>query len=236
MSTEKESNSTYIIASSIIVAGLVIAGAVMYSGDFGNSDPSNNQAGDQGSSVEFRPIDSTDHLLGNPEAEIKLVEYSDLECPYCKNFHETLVNEVKADYIDSGKVAWVFRHNPLSVHSKAKTEALASECVAELGGNDAFWAYIDRIFEITPSNNGLDLNQLPLLAGEVDVSLDDFSTCLEEGKHLSGITQEIQEAIRAGALGTPYSLIVKGDKVISIIPGALSGAQIKQALEAALNE
>src|SRR3989338_2531696 len=99
-----------------------------------------------------------DHLRGDPKATVKVVEFSDLECPFCKNFHRTM-QQVMSEY--SGQVAWVYRHFPLdSLHSKARKEAEASECAAELGGNDGFWAYVDKLFEITPSNNGLDPNLL----------------------------------------------------------------------------
>lgn len=111
-----------------------------------------------GESSNVRKVDDSDHLRGDPKASVKVVEFSDLECPFCKRFHLTM-QQLMEGY--SGKVAWVYRHFPLdSLHPKARKEAEASECAAELGGNDGFWAYIDKLFEITPSNNGLDPNLL----------------------------------------------------------------------------
>lgn len=105
-------------------------------------------------SDSVRPVGEGEHLRGDPKATVKIVEFSDLECPFCKRFHLTM-QQVMEEY--SGKVAWVYRHFPLdSLHSKARKEAEATECAAELAGNDGFWAYIDKLFEITPSNNGLD--------------------------------------------------------------------------------
>ncbi|HEY4512581.1 MAG TPA: thioredoxin domain-containing protein [Candidatus Paceibacterota bacterium] len=101
-------------------------------------------------------VTSADHIKGSLSASVKIVEYSDLECPFCKRFHTTM-QEVMNTYNKDGKVAWVFRHFPLAqLHSKAPKEAEATECAAELGGNDGFWKFVDKINEITPSNNKLD--------------------------------------------------------------------------------
>lgn len=109
-------------------------------------------------SSNVRSVGDSDHLRGDPKATVKVVEFSDLECPFCKNFHRTM-QQVMEEYSD--KVAWVYRHFPLdSLHPKARKEAEATECAAELQGNDGFWAYVDKLFEITPSNNGLDPNLL----------------------------------------------------------------------------
>lgn len=94
--------------------------------------------------TSYRPISEDDHLYGNPDAEVTVIEYSDFECPFCKTFHpivERLVNE------SDGKVNWVYRHFPLeSIHPNARGMALASECVAELGGNEAFWEFSNKLF------------------------------------------------------------------------------------------
>lgn len=92
----------------------------------------------------IKPITSSDHIFGNPAAPLKIVEFSDLECPFCQKFHPTLKQLVN-DY--NGEVAWVYRHFPLeSIHPSARPAAEASECVASLGGNDAFWQYLDLLF------------------------------------------------------------------------------------------
>lgn len=90
------------------------------------------------------PVTAADHLDGPVGAPITIIEYSDLDCPFCKRFHETM-NQVKAEYGD--QVAWVYRHLPLlSLHPNAGLLAEATECVAELGGNDKFWDFLDRVF------------------------------------------------------------------------------------------
>jgi protein-disulfide isomerase len=82
-----------------------------------------------------------DHIIGNPNAPILIIEYSDLECPYCKKFGETM-KEIVAE--SNGEVAWVYRH--WIVHQGAVAKAAAAECVAKIKGNDSFWKYIDLVF------------------------------------------------------------------------------------------
>ena len=108
--------------------------------------------------TQMRPVSADEHILGNADARIVIVEYSDLECPFCKVFHNTMHEVVKTR---AGEVAWVYRHYPIpQLHPKAFHEAEATECAWEQGGNEAFWKYTDKIFEITPSNNGLEESQL----------------------------------------------------------------------------
>lgn len=107
-----------------------------------------------------KPVTATDHILGDINAPVKVVLYSDLECPFCKSFHQTMQEIMKSSYGTDKQVAWVFRNFPLKqLHSKAPKEAEALECAAELGGNDAFWKFLDKINEVTPSNNKLDQAQ-----------------------------------------------------------------------------
>jgi len=86
-----------------------------------------------------------DHILGNPEAPVMIIEYSDLECPFCKRFSGTM-KEIVAE--SNGNVAWVYRH--WIVHPGALAKAGAAECVNKLKGNDAFWKYIDLVFGLIP--------------------------------------------------------------------------------------
>lgn len=98
--------------------------------------------------VTLPPVSESDHILGDVNAEITIIEYSDLECPFCARFQETK-NAIIAQY--PGKVRWVMRHFPLSdIHPNAKTYAYAAECANELQGNDAYWSMVDYIFKNQP--------------------------------------------------------------------------------------
>lgn len=96
-----------------------------------------------------------DHIYGNPDASIKIIEYSDFECPYCKTFHGTLTTLVDES---NGNISWVFRHWPLHQNSVAKL--IAAECVATIKGNDAFWKYADLMFGLLKTEDTSITDQL----------------------------------------------------------------------------
>ena len=187
-----------------------------------------------------KPVDGEDHILGDPGASVKLVEFSDFECPFCKRVHSTL-KRIMAEFGETGKVAWVYRHFPLdSLHKKARKEAQASECANELGGNDAFWAYTDRLFEITPSNDRLDLSLLPKIAEEIGLDRDTFEACLagdaRGGKYADHIESDVQDAVASGGTGTPYIVVIAPNGETFPINGAQPYSAVKSIIELALNK
>lgn len=215
------------IPFAIIIAGALIAGAVFFVNRNGES-PVVEEIETQTFGEEFqepRPVSDSDHVLGNPNADIIIIEYSDTECPFCKNFHSTL-HTIIDEYGKDGRVAWVYRHFPLEqLHSKAPKEAEALECAAEFGGNDGFWAYADRLYEITPSNDGLNLSQLPEIAVYVGLDRNAFESCLDSGRYASHVQSDFEEAVATGGRGTPHSLILFEGEIIPI-----TGAQPLSAL------
>jgi len=229
-------NQNIVIPLAIVVAGALIAGALFFSGRSIAPNPA-NLAGDTASAAESVPkVSADDHILGNPDADILIVEYSDFECPFCKQFHVTM-QQIINEYGPSGKVAWVYRHFPLSqLHPKAPKESEASECAFDQGGNDAFWAYANRIFEITPSNNGLDSARLPDIAQEIGLDVPAFNACLESGKYRTKIETEFNDAVASGGQGTPHNIIILKDGSTIPLPGAQPYATIKNAIEAILAE
>lgn len=176
----------------------------------------NNQVADannpsqDGGVINMLPITNDDWIRGDKNAPIKIVEYSDTECPFCKRHHETLKKLVE-DY--KGKVAWVYRSFPIpSLHAKAQKEAEALECAGDLGGNDAFWKYTDMVYENTPSNDGLDLAELPNFAEKIGLNRAKFEECLNSGKFTEKVNMMAEDAVNAGAQGTPHNIIVSGDQ------------------------
>lgn len=178
------------------------------------------------------PLALDDHVRGNRNAKVLLIEYSDFECPYCKTFHPTLQQAVNA-YGDN--VAWVYRHFPLGFHANAQKEAEAAECVAELGGNEKFWEFSDKLFERTTSNGtGFALDKLAPLAAEIGVDTTAFQTCLDSGKYTEKVKKHMAEGTAAGVTGTPGTFVVKADGSSTLIPGALPLEMVKQAIDKAL--
>lgn len=224
----------------VIIAGALIAGAVIYSGgktENGNTanNPQQQVAAQQTGDLEaMNPVSRDDHVRGNPDAPVKIVEYSDTECPFCKRFHPTM-QQVMDEYGKSGKVAWVYRHFPLDqLHSKARKESEATECAAELGGNDKFWAYLDRLMEVTPANNGLDPAELPKIAQYVGLDTAKFNECLSSGKYSKKIEEHVQNAVATGGNGTPWSIVVGSNGKKYPLSGAQPYTAVKQVIELAL--
>lgn len=223
--------------AAIILAGVLISGAIIYSLNKKSTPRAENESASLAQNIQSAPsIDNVrpvstdrDHILGNPAAPIKIVEYSDTECPFCKNFHETM-HQIIQEY--DGRVVWIYRHFPIhQIHPKAILEAEATECAAELGGNTAFWAYLNRIFEITPSNNGLDVALLPEIAEFVGIDRTAFEECLESRKHAQRVADDYNNAIESGGRGTPYSIVITSDGRKIPIPGALQVSSIKSILD-----
>ena len=103
-----------------------------------------------GNPALVRPVDATDHLLGNPAAPVVVVEYADFDCEYCKDF-DTTMNQVIANEGANGQVAWVYREFPLTeIHPNAFSSAEAAECAAKVAGNDTFWKFADELFANQP--------------------------------------------------------------------------------------
>ncbi|MBM3261318.1 disulfide bond formation protein DsbA [Candidatus Kaiserbacteria bacterium] len=239
-SMETKSTSNYLlIPIAIVIAGVIIAGAV-YAGirtpTQGSAQRPQAVAQGSGDLEKMTAVSKSDHIRGNPDAPVKIVEYSDTECPFCKRFHETMRN-VMDEYGPSGKVAWVYRHFPLDqLHPKADKEAEALECAGELGGNEAFWKYADRLFEVTPANNGLDAAELPNIAKFIGLDVQEFNTCLSSGKWAAHVEEDTQNAMATGGSGTPWSIIVAANGKKFELSGAQPEATVKQLIELALKE
>jgi len=184
--------------------------------------------------INVKSVTDSDHIRGNPNAPVVIIEFSDTECPFCKQFHESM-QRVMSEYGASGKVAWVYRHLPIdSLHKRARKEAEATECVAELGGKDMFWLYLDEIYKKTGSNDTLDPAELPKIAVNLGIDEKKFNECLVSGRHATKVKDQETDAQTAGARGTPYSVLVapSGEKVS--IEGAYPFEVLKSMIDAAL--
>lgn len=241
MENSNQKSNNLMLPVSVIIAGLIIGGAVIFTNNDSGSTATNNQTEQTtgGNPLDkIKEVTSEDHIKGNPDAPIKIVEYSDFECPFCKRFHDTM-NQIMNEYGESGQVAWVYRQFPLEqLHPvKAMKEAVATECAAELGGNDAFWKFADRFFELTPSNNRTDIDTvLPQIAGEIGLDGTAFNECLNSNKYNDHIASDIQNAVDTGGRGTPWSILITEDGKKIPINGAQPYQAVKQIIDLSLEE
>lgn len=224
------------IPLAIVLAGALIAGAIFIT----NKKDMASEALVQKADVEVRPIDSKDHILGNPKAEILLVEYSDFQCPYCQQFHESM-KKIMSEYGEDGKVAWVYRHywaerklqDGRIFHPQGGVAAEASECVAELGGNDKFWAFAHGMFQ-SQTTQQTYINDLVGLATSIGIDKQAFETCATSRKHKEFVQSEYDAARKIGVSGTPTSFLVSKAGIFPV-EGTVPYEQLKQIVEQVLD-
>ena len=177
-------------------------------------------------------VGEDDHIFGSKEAEAYIIVYDDFECPYCKTFHITLKQAVE-DYKD--KVSIVYRQFPLDMlHSKARTEAEATECVAKLAGEEAFWDFVNQLFATTPSNNGFNLDLLPGMVVKAGVDAEEFNACLRNRDTKEIVEKQEEGGNKAGVTGTPGVFLLSSKGQGWALPGAVPQKLLYQYLDKAL--
>jgi protein-disulfide isomerase len=177
-------------------------------------------------------VRDNDYTRGNPKAPVVVIEYSDSDCPFCQRFHETM-KTILSEYGDS--VGWVYRFYPLSIHPNAYTEALALTCVGELGGNTAFWNYLDKVMSVTLNPDPKSNEALKTYASQEGVSASMLEACLKNKSSTAKADAESAEAQRIGAQGTPFSVVVNvktGEQVV--VPGAYPIEYMRQTIDSLL--
>jgi len=226
----QEQNKSLYIPAAIILAGFVIAGGIYFSNKGNTPATENKPEAVKQSDIVVSPVSANDYIRGNPNAPVTIVEFSDTECPFCKMFQNTMRSVIDT-YGKDGKVAWIYRYFPLDqLHSKSRKEAEAIECVGSLGGNEAFWKMLDSVYANTPSNDGLDPAQLPVFAKEAGVDVIKFNACLSSGKFAKLVEADLQDGIKAGAQGTPYSVLILKNALSSSAETLLQNYMIKNNL------
>jgi len=221
------------IPISIVVSGLIIAGAIYLT----TKQQSAPEPTDSNLQLAIAPIDANDHILGNPDAEIVIVEYSDFECPYCKGFHETM-KKIMDEYGTTGKVAWVYRHFPLTqIHKFAQPSAEASECVAKLGGNDKFWEFTNNVVAGSPES--LSAENLLAAATAIGINEAEYKACLASDYPKQEVAKDVADGTAIANVdkqfGTPYNILISKSGVQTPIKGNQPYATVKGAIDAILS-
>jgi protein-disulfide isomerase len=228
---KNQTNQNLLFPLTIIIIGVIVsAGIFVYrSGDKFNIQKTNT---DTVKEVTIKPISDQDKILGNPNADVFIVEYSDFECPYCKIFHSTM-NDLMSSYGRNGKVAWVYRHFPIEKHKNAKNAAISSECVYRIAGNEKFWDYSNLLFA---SSTELTKESLEKIAvSEIGIDPEQYLACLKN----TDVLEKIESDIADGKLiyendpdfGTPYSFVVTKTGIQTKIIGAQPLSKIKELVD-----
>jgi protein-disulfide isomerase len=172
--------------------------------------------------------------MGDAKAPLVMVEYTDFQCPFCQQFHNTAFAQIKANYIDTGKIRFVSRDFPLDFHDNARRAATAGRCAAEQG---KYWemrhVMIVNADQLKPDN-------LVSYAGQVKMDPAKFKGCLDSDKFKAQIDQDIAEGGVAGVQGTPSFVIghlendkLSGVRLVGAMPYAQFDAKIQEMLDQA---
>ena len=172
--------------------------------------------------------------LGDKSAPLVVVEYTDFQCPFCQQFHNTAFAQIKANYIDTGKVRFISRDFPLDFHDNARRAATAGRCAAEQG---KYWemrhVMIVNADQLKPEN-------LMTYAANVKLDVPKFKSCLDSDKFKAQIDQDIAEGGVAGVQGTPSFVLgriedgkLTGVRLVGAMPYAQFDAKIQEMLGAA---
>lgn len=249
-----EANAWYMkfsVPIAIILAGALIAGAVMYSNrGLDRSTASSPATGQQPTAAALGqqaaptqpsgPVKVSlddDPVLGDKNAPVTLIEFSDYECPFCKRSFSDTLPELKKSYIDTSKVKLVYRDFPLSFHANAHKEAEAAECARAQSNDATYFKFHDQIFTKTTSNGtGLALTELPVIAQGLGLNVNQFQQCLDSGKFKDEVDKDIADGTAAGVSGTPSWLIGPSSKDGQINGKLIVGAQPFSAFQTAIDE
>ena len=157
-------------------------------------------------------------MLGKKDAKVTMIEFSDFQCPFCKRFYDETFTQLKKDYIDTGKIRFAFRHEPLDIHPNAPKAAQAAECANE---QKKFWNMHKALFEQydswaneTPENLA---SKLTSIAQSIGIDTNIFSACLDSDKYADKITKDASAGVGAGATATP-TFFINGKILVGALP------------------
>jgi protein-disulfide isomerase len=230
-----QQNSSPILPIAIITGFAMIAIAIFFTNQGGGSTnqvtsqtPETEQ--DQFTDGVARTVDESDYILGNPNAPIVMIEYSDYDCPFCKQYHTTM-HQIMDEYGVTGRIAWVYRQFPLAeLHPNAPKVSEAALCVGDIGGNDAFWTFSDLVFDGRNLDQGTNVTKLIQYAETSGVDNSQYSACMNEGRMKQAVENSIRDGFDAGARGTPYTILLVGNQQ-AVINGAQPYDVVKGIVE-----
>lgn len=183
----------------------------------------------------IRPVSpERDHILGNPDADLVVVEYADIDSAYAKQFQE-IMQQILAEEGDEGEVAWVFRHFPLThIYPDSGTHAHAAECAASLTDEDGFWLFIAAMHTEAPGNSRFRPSDYATLLPSFDIAPEAFNACMNGNAFEERIVEDATNALTIGATGSPYLVLLPRGAEPIPVSGSLPYAAMKGVIAEAL--
>jgi protein-disulfide isomerase len=161
------------------------------------------------------------------------VEFTDLQCPFCRQFALTSFDEIKKNWIDTGKLRFISRDFPLDFHAQAMPAARASRCAGEQG---KFW---EMRLALVRNANLLSAEYITRTAADLKLDAPAFSSCSASTKYDAEIAAELEEGTRLGLTGTPTFVVgrtnataIEGPMIVGALPYAQFDAKLKALLAA----
>ncbi len=211
----------YALPVSILVAALIISGTLIGTRTKSVGNPGTAQVGavagqpDSGQVVDVK-IGSNDHVLGNKNAKVTIVEFADFRCPFCERFFQQAETPMIKEYVDSGKARFVFKNYAfLGQQSTWASEAV--ECAAEQG---KFWEYHNWLYKNQAPETNLGYYSkvnLAKYAGTVGLNTGQFTSCLNSDKYSKRVADDLAQGQQLGVTGTP-TVFVNGQKLVGAQP------------------
>jgi protein-disulfide isomerase len=225
----------YSVASSIVLAAIIISGTIFFTRTpIGGSNTGAAKIGDtvgqnQAAKLADVKINSLDHVLGNKNAKVSIIEYSDFRCPFCERFFKQTEQQLINDYVNTGKANFVFRHFAfLGPQSTWSSEA--AECASEQG---KFWEFHNWLYNNqAPETNLNYYSKVNLIkyAGKIGLDATQFSSCLNSDKYAKRVSDDSDSGKAAGVTGTP-TIFINGQKIVGAQPYETFKAAIEQLLK-----
>ncbi|MBX4211336.1 MAG: DsbA family protein [Candidatus Yanofskybacteria bacterium] len=206
--------SKLVLSGSILLAALLISGTFFFVNK-GNQlgligaqqTPDPNQRYDV--SIDDDPV------LGDLNAPVTIVEFSDFQCPFCRQFWRDTFSQLKKDYVDTGKVRFVYRDFPLSMHPAAQPSALAAQCAAKQG---KFWEFQDKMFSEQDKQGAgtitYGVTELKKWAREIGLSIDQ---CIDTAQFKDEVAKDLADGTKVTVSGTP-TFYINGKQIVGAQP------------------
>lgn len=229
-SVQQNNTNPYLMPGAVVLAGLMIAYAVFATQSGSNQIAPQHDITASGTKTieeEVLAVSEDDHIFGSKNPDVYLIEYSDYKCGYCGLFHDT-IHQILEEY--DGKVAWVYRHTPYQ--PGGKEAAIASECIAELAGEDAFWEFTETALL---NQREQSTKWLSDTAVELGADKDAYTECISSGRYDERIANYTMNAQGLGGNGTPYNVLLTKDGGVVKFAGAQPIDNVRLFVNRALN-
>lgn len=216
--TTKLNYMQFLLPGAILLAAVIISGTLIFTRGQGGGGAA--QIGEGAPQGQAKPVDvktsSDDHILGNRDAKVTIVEYADFRCPFCERFYTQAEKQLITDYVDTGKARFVFR-NYAFLGQESIWASEAAECANEQG---KYWEYYNWLFSNQAPESDLNYYSKANLikyAGKVGLDTTQFTSCLNSDKYSKRVTDDLASGKTAGVTGTPTAFI-NGQKIVGAQP------------------